>query len=122
MNTRTSTTQVTVSRPEVTLLMVLCGIVGTAAAGAVSAAMPADPAPSLAVHYDAQSLATDAGAKAVYLRLVRAAETVCPAVNTGSRLVSNVILQCRQQAIARAVHQINNPRLAALSSPRPKTG
>lgn len=122
MNTRTATTQVVVSRPQVTLLMILCGIVGTATAGAVSAATTEDAAPSIAVHYDARSLETDAGAKAVYRRLVKAAEEVCPVANSGSRLVSEVIVQCRQQAVARAVHQINNPRLAAISAPGLKTG
>jgi UrcA family protein len=117
-----STAAATVSRPRVTLLMVLCGIAGAAAAGAVSAATTEEAVPRIAVKYDPNSLATDAGAKAVYRRLVLAAREVCPDVFSGSRLVSNVTRQCREEAVARAVQQINNPRLAAIDASHVKTG
>ena len=42
MNTQISTNAVTVSRPKVTVMMILCGIVGAGAMGAVSAATTDD--------------------------------------------------------------------------------
>jgi len=114
MNLPESTLRVGVSRPTVTVLMLLCGVVGAAAAGAVSAATVQDEVPQLVVRYSADSLATDSGARALYRRLVKAAEQVCPDVSSGSRLVSAEIRHCREQSIARAVHQINSPRLGAV--------
>ena len=100
------------------LVMVLCGLLGAAA----GAATPEDPAPSIVIKYDPRSLATDAGTTAVYRRLVKAAEAVCPGAAPGSRIPSAAAYTCRQQAVARAVHLINNPRLVALGAPREKTG
>jgi UrcA family protein len=114
--------EVAVSRPSVTLLMIICGIVGATAAGAVSAATPSDDVPALKVRYSADALDSDHGAKVLYTRLVRAAEQVCPAEFTGSRLVSATVQRCRDQAVARAVHQINNSRLAAVYSATTKRG
>jgi len=122
MNTEIPAAQKAFFQPKLPLLMVLMGLVGASSASAVDAATPDDPLPGIAVKYDPQSLATDTGAKAVYQRLVKAAEAVCPDPFTGSRLVSIATEQCRQRAIARAVRQINNPRLAALGGPRMKTG
>ncbi len=107
---------------KITWLMVLCGLVGSAAAGAAGAAAPEDAAPSIAVHYSAERLATDDGARAVYHALVKAAEQVCPDMQTGSRLVGTAALQCRREAVARAVRQINNERLAELDGSRTKRG
>jgi UrcA family protein len=122
VNKETSVNQVTVSRPRVTLLMILCGIVSASAAGAVSAATPGDEVPTLVVRYRQDSLETASGARALYHRLERAAEQVCPAVSTGSPFLSSAIVECRQQSIARAVYQINNPRLAAVYSANAKRG
>jgi UrcA family protein len=118
MNTETATA--TVSRPTVTLMMVLCGIVGAASMGAVSAATTDDAVPTIKFRYDPQSLATDSGARALYGRLVKAAEVVCPDPLDGYPFVATSTEQCRQQAIARAVHDINNPRLAGIYTVRSK--
>jgi UrcA family protein len=122
MNQDTSTYHAAVSRPKITLMMVLCGLVGAASAGAVSAATLQDDVPSIVVRYQAESLATDEGARALYHRLVRAAEQVCPDQFVGSRLISIAVLRCREQSIARAVHQIDNPRLAAVYATTSKSG
>jgi UrcA family protein len=111
-----------VSRPSITLLMILCGMVGATAAGAASAATADDDVPALKLRYTAGALDTDHGAKVLYTRLVHAAEQVCPADFTGSRLVSSTVQRCRDQAVARAVHQINNSRLAAVYSATTKRG
>jgi UrcA family protein len=114
-------TEVSVSRPKITLLMVLCGVISATAAGAVSAAAVSDDVPRLVVKFDPESLATDSGARALYRRLVNAAAQVCPDT-TGSHLGSSAVQHCRAQAVARAVHQIDNPRLAALSAGSAKRG
>jgi UrcA family protein len=110
------------SRRSRTLLMMVCGLVAATAAGAVSAATPNDDVPALTVRYSAGALDTDRGAQVLYSRLVHAAEQVCPAEFTGSRLISETVQSCRQQAVARAVHQINNSRLAAVYSATTKRG
>jgi UrcA family protein len=74
------------------------------------------------VRYSADSLATDSGARKLYARLVQAAAQVCPADFTGSRLPSPAVERCRQQSIARAVRQIDSPRLAAVSAGSAKSG
>jgi UrcA family protein len=117
-----SARQVVVSRPRMTLMMILCGILSATAAGAVSAATLDDGVPALAVKYNPATLDTDQGARALYVRLVKAAEQVCPASFAGSRLVSPAVQQCREQALAGAVHNINNSRLAAVYSATTKRG
>lgn len=122
MSQEMSVEKVAVSRPSVTLLMIICGMVGATAAGVVSAATPSDDVPVLKVQYSADALNSDQGAKMLYTRLVHAAEQVCPAEFIGSRLISESVRHCRDQAVARAVHQINNSRLAAVYSATTKRG
>jgi UrcA family protein len=119
MSQSISAKEVAASRRSVTLLMLLCGIVGATAA---NAATPDDDVPALTVRYSADALDTDHGAKVLYNRLVHAAEQVCPADFSGSRFVSSSVQACRDQAVARAVHQINNSRLAAVYSATTKRG
>jgi UrcA family protein len=121
MNNDASTHHVTVARPKITLMMVLCGVVSAVSAGAVSAATPTDDVPRIVVRYNAESLATESGARALYSRLVRAAEQVCPA-SPGGPFLNSAVLHCREQSIARAVMQIDNPRLAAVYATNTKHG
>ena len=81
---------------------------GMAAAGAALAS-PVN-APRQVVQYDLASLSTDAGARAVYARIARAAARVCP--NNYSLMTSSLVQECRDQAIANAVAKIGNQRLA----------
>ena len=113
--------QVAVSRPKITLMMVLCGVVGAAASGAVSAASVADEVPHRVVKYSPDTLNTDTGVRSLYHRIVQAAEDVCP-VTPGTRFVTTAVVECRAQSVARAVHKINNPRLAALYAASYKSG
>jgi UrcA family protein len=79
--------------------------------------------PSVVVKYDRQSLATEMGARALYQRLVDAARIVCPAKEFPFSLhTAAVIDSCRQETVARAVHQIDNPRLAAIYASSWKSG
>jgi UrcA family protein len=96
------------------MAMILCGIVTAAGIGAASAAGQQDDVPSVVVKYDPQSLQTDRGAHVLYRKIVAAAEQVCLPVISSSIRPSQAILQCRAQAIARAVTKINDPKLAAI--------
>jgi UrcA family protein len=96
-----------------TKIVLLSGIAGLGVAG-VAAASPANgEAPALVVQYSAGLLDTDSGARALYHRIAKAAEQVCP--NTSySLLVNRATIECRRQAIAGAVEKIHNQRLAAV--------
>ncbi|MDB6086403.1 MAG: hypothetical protein JWN43_4284 [Gammaproteobacteria bacterium] len=122
MNHPSSINHVVVSRPNITLIMVLCGVVSGAAAGAVSAATADDDVPRLTIRYSPQSLVTDDGARALYRRLITAAEAVCPASTSDRPFVSYAVQHCRDEAIARAVYSINNARLAAVHATNTKSG
>jgi UrcA family protein len=109
-------------RPFASLLMIACATAGALSAGLAGAAPAADDVPRLVVQYTAESLRTDDGARALYRRLVKAAERVCPTSSTGYPLVRPVVTECRKQALARAVLDIHNERLAALHDASVKKG
>jgi UrcA family protein len=119
---KTTYGQVGVSRPKVTLMMIICGMVGAVSAGAVSAATTGDEVPTMTVRYSPSSLETDQGAKALYRRLLNAAVDVCPQYGGNPHWVSDAVRHCREQAIANAVFKINNPRLAAVHATSAKNG
>ena len=77
-------------------------------------AAPAEAAPSLVVHYDARSLATDGGVRTLYRRLESAARQVCPEESSRDLTSVAVAQQCREAAVARAIRDIDNPRLAQI--------
>jgi len=108
-----TTGHVTVSRPKITLMMLMCGIVSAACVGAVSAATSEDDVMSVSVHFNAQSLDTDSGARSVYRQLVKAAVEVCPQ-DVSPKLISAAVRQCREESVARAVYKIHNEKLAAV--------
>ena len=95
-----------------TKMMLLGGFVGLAAAGAASASPTSLDEPSLVVRYNPDMLATDSGARALYHRLARAAEQVCP--QSAGRFPNAKIVECRKEAIGAAVSKIHNQRLAAV--------
>ena len=119
MNTHSS--NLPAARSKIALLMVLCGIAGGASAGAVAAVDTGD-VPTQVVRYQPDTLASDAGARVLYRRIVKAAEIVCPASSADRFFLSNGVRACREEAVARAVHQIDSPRLAALHAASAKSG
>jgi UrcA family protein len=122
MNTTAASGHVRVSRPKITLMMLMCGIVSAASVGAVSAATTDDDVRTITVRYNPASLETDHGAQALYRRLVKAAIEVCSQGAGNPRFISDAVRHCREQSIARAVFQINNPRLAAVYATNAKNG
>jgi len=103
-------------------LVVLAGLAGLAAFGTASAASPGSGAPTLAVHYTEQSLATDRGVNELYHRIASAAAKVCPDVSIRDLGAMRQVEACRNEAIARAIAQIDNSKLAALYASRSKNG
>src|SRR6185437_12220187 len=83
-----------------------------AAVGAGAAFASPVEAPRQVVRYELASLSTDAGARALYARIAKAAEKVCP--NNYSLMTSSLVQECREQAVADAVAKIHNQRLAAV--------
>ena len=122
MNTIESSRQIRIVRPKITLAMILCGVVGAAGIGAVSAATPDDESLSVAVKYHPQDLSTQDGARALYRKLVRAAEQVCPTTSASPLVPSAAVAECRAQSVARAVFKINNPSLVAVYNASTKHG
>lgn len=100
-----------------TTMLLLGGVAGLAAAGTAAAATAQIDALSMVVHYSSDALATDSGTRALYRRLAQAADEVCPSASN-TRLVSEPVLKCRQEALSAAVSKIHNQRLAALHASR----
>ncbi len=94
---------------------VLLAAGAVASLGTVGAAVAAD-APKLVVRFSPQDLDSEEGIQKVYQKIRRAAEDVCPAVETGTYLVRAQTLKCRQTAIASAVDAIHNKRLAEVAT------
>jgi UrcA family protein len=98
-----------------------CIAIGAGAAVA-HAAGPSAGAPAVKVGYRDLNLATDAGNSALYARLEKAAAKVCVVDDIRDLAAVAARSACEQQAIARAVREINSPRLAALHTARAPRG
>jgi len=103
-------------------LLLLGSLAGIMAAGGASAAGLDSDVPSIVVKYSAQSLATDDGVYALYRRITAAAKQVCPDPGTHNWNLKAAVDQCRNDAIAGAIRQIDNSRLAALHAAHSKNG
>jgi UrcA family protein len=109
------------SRARVALVL-LGSLAGVMAAGAAGAATPDSDVRSVVVKFGDLTLDTDSGVNQLYRRIVFAASRVCPDDGMRDLMAHQRIEQCRKQAIARAIQQIDNPRLAALHAVRSKSG
>jgi UrcA family protein len=93
-------------------LLALGGLAGVMAAGFSNAAD--SNVPRLVVQYSQSSLATAAGVSDLYRRIVRAAKFVCPEMPNRDLEAQSLVEKCRNEAVARAIGQIDNSQLAAL--------
>jgi UrcA family protein len=100
--------------PAKLALLALGTLAGTLCLGAANAQSPNGEVPSVVVKYSEQSLATGKGVNELYRRIVRAAEKVCPAPSLVNLSALAMAEECRDQAVARAIRQIDNSQLAAL--------
>jgi UrcA family protein len=120
MNTFTPTRAVG-SRAKIAMLL-LGSLAGMLAAGAAGAATLDSDVPSIVVKYSDLTLATDGGVNQLYRRIVSAAKQVCPDSPIKDLGAQRLVDACRSQAVARAVQQIDNSRLAALYATHSKVG
>ena len=104
-----------------TKMLLLGGLAGLAGAGSAVASPAEIDVPSLVVRYSPDMLATDSGARALYQRIAKAAETVCPNESYSLR-INQRVLECRGQAVAAAVSKVHNQRLAAVHAASSKSG
>lgn len=105
-------------RPR-TLALAALGVITTAALLAspvASAAQPLADGFQTNVYYNLRDLSTEKGTRALYQRIVSAAETVCPGYDSRWPDVIAASKECQRQAIARAIGSIGNARLAAIDA------
>ena len=111
-----------VRRTVLTLLAAsLIGALGCATAGAATAngaaaaaAVPGADTLSVTVRYGDLDLASTAGTRELYWRLVAAARQVCPDGGSRELTMLRLVQTCRNQAIVNAAQKIPSPQLAAL--------
>jgi UrcA family protein len=109
------------TRVKFGLLMAAGGLACALGAGAASAGTEED-APSRVVRYSSNELATNSGVQDLYRRIQIAAAKVCPADPIRDLRTSELVEECRKQAVSRAIQQINNSQLAALHATSSKSG
>lgn len=102
--------------------LVLIGGLAVAAAGAAAAAPADDDVYRVVLRFPTASLTTESGVHSLYRRIEMAAEKVCVIEPAGSRLPTEAVLKCRNEAIHVAVEKVHNQRLAALYSASHKSG
>lgn len=79
-----------------------------------SAAQPAVDVLQTTVAYSYRDLATDQATRALYVRITSAAKSVCPGYDSRDLAAVAHSRECQRQAVARAIYQIGNGRLAAV--------
>ena len=103
-------------------LLLLGSLAGAMAAGVAGAATSNIDPPSIVIKYSALTLDTDSGVHQLYGRILSAAKQVCPdTLLLGFRSMRQAEV-CRNQAVARAIRQIDNTRLTALYATHAKNG
>ena len=92
--------------------------------GAVGLAHAGSSAGAVKVRYGDLNLATDAGNKALYARIVSAAREVCGAGAVPTKDLSTLAFarSCETRAVAQAVREVRSPALAAIHNERMRHG
>jgi UrcA family protein len=104
-------------------LLVVAGSLGCVlGAGVASADTVNADAPSRVVRYSTETLTSNDGVQDLYRRIQFAAKQVCPDSFSKDLHANQLVKACREQAVANAIHQINNSQLAALHDSSSKKG
>jgi UrcA family protein len=82
------------------------------------AATKQDQVPQVVVRYGDLNVETEAGALALYNRIVRAAGRVCPSTGIRDLARLQLVRTCQDESVARAVAAAGIPRLAAIRDSR----
>jgi len=109
-------------RPTRARALVLMGCVLGIGSSMAYATPATDDVPSVAVKYSALDLATDDAASMLFTRIATAAQAVCPDASPRNLSAYAHSKMCQSEAIARAVHDVRSPRLAAVYSVRASRG
>ena len=96
-----------------TALAALATAAAIASPATASAAQPLGRGARMNVYYDLRDLSSERGIRSPNLRIVKAAREVCPGSDSRYVAVVAASKECERHAIARAVAQIGNERLAA---------
>jgi UrcA family protein len=72
--------------------------------------------PTVTLTFRTADLGTERGVRVIYRRIERAARQVCPEYDPLDLHGTSLTLVCQKRAIADAVRQIGNPRLATINS------
>ena len=99
------------------LATALLAVIGTVPARAAAAAQH-DQVPQVVVRYADLNVETQAGALALYNRIVRAADRVCPSVGIRDIARLQLARSCRDESVARAIAATGIPRLVAIRDAR----
>jgi UrcA family protein len=99
----------------------LAGALGVAQAGSPEATAAAT-VPTVVVSYGDLNLSTTEGNATLLQRITTAARRVCPLEDSRNLARAAYTNSCRADAVARAVHDINSPQLAALHAVRTNRG
>lgn len=103
-------------------------LAGCLLAGTLSVAQAASPeatdagVPTLVVSYGDLNLSTTEGNATLLQRITTAARRVCPLEDSRNLARAAYSNSCRAEAVARAVHDVNSPQLAALYAVRSNRG
>ncbi|GAC1663988.1 MAG: hypothetical protein NVS9B2_00920 [Steroidobacteraceae bacterium] len=103
-------------------LLALASVAGIMGFGTWAAAGPSIEVHRAVVKYNPASLANELGVNDLYRRITVAARQVCPEASYRHFEAQYQVQQCRAQAVARAIQQIDNPRPAAVHAVRAKNG
>jgi UrcA family protein len=79
-----------------------------------AAATPSQEGPSVRVRYDDLNLATEAGTKILYSRIVNAAHDVCAFADSRELSLRAMSERCQSAAITKAVNEVHSTQLAAV--------
>ena len=99
---------------------VLAACTALGAVGSAHAATAGSPA--ITVRYSDLNLSTEQGSLALYGRIVAAAREVCIVEGISDLTAVVAAKRCREQAIARAVRDVDSPMLAAVYAERRRHG
>ncbi len=110
------------SRVKLALLVVAGSLGCMLGAGVASADTVNADVPSRVVRYSTEALTSNDGVQDLYRRIQFAAKQVCPDSYSKDLHANELVKACRQQALANAIHQINNSQLAALHASSSKSG
>jgi UrcA family protein len=110
------------SRVKLALLVVAGSLGCVLAAGVANADTVNADAPTRVVRYSTETLTSNDGLQDLYRRIQFAAKQVCPDSFSKDLHAHQLVKACREQAVANAIHHINNSQLAALHAGSSKKG